>query len=91
MYEVDGKCQKCKNYGMAICSCCDMFYSEFDPIDEPKQTNADLIRSMTDEQFVELFTHLCCPYSLGGKVECNVNNKGCKTCWLDWLRQEVNE
>lgn len=53
------------------------------------QTNADRIRSMTDEELAELFTHLCCPYSLGGKVECNIENKGCKECWLDWLKQEA--
>ena len=54
-----------------------------------KKTNADRIRAMTDEELAELFVHLCCPYSLGGKVERNIENKGCKECWLDWLKQEA--
>ena len=64
--------------------------TEYERREEPKPiTNADRIRAMTDEELAELFVHLCCPYSLGGKVECNIENKGCKECWLDWLKQEA--
>lgn len=52
-------------------------------------TNYDSIIHKTPEELAKLFTHLCCPYSLGGKVECNIENKGCKACWLDWLKQEA--
>ncbi len=51
-------------------------------------TNYDRIVSKTPEELAELFSHLCCPYSVGGKVDCNAENKGCKECWLDWLKQE---
>lgn len=54
-------------------------------------THADRIRSMSDEELAELFSHLGCPYFLGGKVDCNTENKGCKACWLDWLRQEAQD
>lgn len=61
--------------------------------DATYKTNADRFRAKTDEELAELFTHLCCPYSLGGggKLECNIENKGCKACWLDWLKQEAAE
>ncbi len=42
MYETDEKCRKCKNNGTAICNRCDMYYDEFDPIDRPPETNADV-------------------------------------------------
>ena len=78
MYEIDGKCRKCKNYGMAICGRCDMFYSEFDPIDEPKQTNADRIRAMTDEELAEWLAK--------NDPECDPPE-----WWLGWLKQEAEE
>lgn len=56
---------------------------------EKPQTNADRIRGMTDEELAELFKNLCCPYSLGGKVDCNIENRGCGNCWLSWLKAPV--
>lgn len=47
------------------------------------------IKTMSMEDLAELFSHLCCPYSLGGKVDCNAENKGCKACWLNWLKEEI--
>ena len=54
-------------------------------------TNYDRLISKTPEELAELFSHLCCPYSLGGKVDCNAGKKGCYQCWLDWLKQEATE
>ena len=34
MHEIDKKCQKCKNNRTAICNRCDMYYDEFDPIED---------------------------------------------------------
>lgn len=56
-----------------------------------KQTNADRIRQMSDEELAERFAsacppkdamNRCCQYYLSG-------SNGCKDCWLDWLQQEV--
>lgn len=55
------------------------------------QTNADCLTSKTTEELAELFSHLCCPYSLGGNVKCNAESKGCYECWLDWLKSPVEE
>lgn len=49
-------------------------------------TNADRIRSMSDEELAEFFSETCCPSKFGGKGNCNV---GCVECWLDWLKQEA--
>ena len=54
-------------------------------------TNYDRLISKTPEELAELFMHLTCPYSIGGKVDCNAENKGCYQCWLDWLKQEEEE
>ena len=59
---------------------------------EKKATNADRIRSMSDEELEGLFRNLCCPYSLdmgGWEGLCNIESKGCGRCWSDWLRQEA--
>lgn len=46
------------------------------------QTNADRIRSMTDEELAEwIYTDGCCQ-------EGKCSNVGCKECWLEWLKQE---
>ena len=55
-----------------------------------KQTNADRIRAMSDEEmaawFEELHDRNTCPEF--GAWDCNPS---CKKCWLDWLKQEVEE
>lgn len=50
-------------------------------------TNADRIRSMTDEELAELFASTAgfCP--LPG-LDCP---KDCKICWRKWLEKEVSE
>lgn len=54
-------------------------------------TNADRIRSMTDEELAEwLAKHnersAVCPNF--GAHDCQAS---CRKCWLDWLKQEVSE
>ena len=83
-HKEDGFCEKfsddrCKSY-------CVM-----GPCQYALPSNADRIRSMTDEELAELFQKLCCPYSLGGKVDCNIENRGCGNCWLSWLKATVEE
>ena len=57
-------------------------------------TNADRIRSMTDEELLdfiyqyEVIGNHCPPISV-----CAMYTEGimCNRCWLNWLREEVNE
>ncbi len=53
----------------------------------PPKTNADRIRSMTDEELAEWL-----PFQMGA---CNMNEKcgndcTCDACWFDWLKREVD-
>lgn len=52
-----------------------------------KKTNADRIRSMTDE---ELATNMMCPNENGlAEIDCDENdNCNCYECLLKWLRAE---
>ena len=57
-------------------------------------TNADKIRTMSDEEIAKWALDNCncpppfdggfCPYLKG-----NTQTKSCKSCWLDWLKQEA--
>ncbi len=55
-----------------------------------KQTNADKIRNMTDE---ELAMNMMCPNENGlAEIECNKSdNCNCYECLLHWLQQEAEE
>lgn len=54
-------------------------------------TNADRIRSMTDEELVEFLApyNSGCPKEHGSVMACH--DKGCYKCWEDWLKEEVSE
>ena len=51
-------------------------------------TNADKIRHMTDEELAMLLQPTCPPCD-----RCHIGDeiKDCYKCWLDWLKQEVDE
>lgn len=54
-----------------------------------KQTNADRIRSMTDEELAELFwIRADCKLCPNKETHCSDD---CRKHWLDWLRQEVSD
>jgi len=57
----------------------------------PKLTNADRIRSMTDEELAELWWERVdcgeCPVH----KECKLTGQDCKRLALDWLKQEVED
>lgn len=55
-------------------------------------TNADRIRSMTDEDLAEYHAENC-GCALGESLFCGnrMETIGCVRCWLDWLKQEVEE
>lgn len=54
-------------------------------------TNADRIRAMTDEELAEFHGEYSCPpnYNWSGGCERN-RDEYCEKCWLDWLKQEVD-
>ena len=83
-------CASClhKNVHPNVCSDC-LGGTHYKPRKPRNKTNADRFSSKTPEELAKLFSHLCCPYSLGGKVDCNAEKNGCYQCWLDWLRQEA--
>ena len=56
-----------------------------------RMTNADCIRAYTDEQIAEMLSHFPCPASDHGCHDCLKHMGDCKACWLDWLKQEVEE
>ena len=55
---------------------------------EKKQTNADEIRQMSDEEIANLLLKfdVCGQMSLS---ECSLHNCNCESCVLDWLKQEA--
>lgn len=55
-----------------------------------RQTNADRIRSMTDEElaeFLETVNSCTCSFAMG-KSPCDAD--GCP-CWIEWLMEEASE
>ena len=51
-------------------------------------TNADRIRSMTDEELAELFDNTCIENI--GEVRCG-SYRRCYDCMLNWLKEEVKD
>ena len=49
-------------------------------------TNADRIRSMTDEELAEFMNNGC--DVIAPSENCTKAFYECKQCWLDWLRRE---
>lgn len=57
-----------------------------DILTEKPQTNADWIRSMTDEELAEVLFGSCIEHM--GVEECSHPEEACKSCVLDWLKAE---
>ena len=84
------KCRKCVNAGHTyVCSQCGGRFNHFEPI--KPQTNADHIRSMTDEELAELLLDGC----RGSKCEDQPENEwgsvNCFQCRTEWLKQPYKE
>lgn len=59
------------------------------PLYKPKRTHGDEIRAMTDEELCNAACkHGYCAHAEDEKIICN--EYGCKNCWLDWLKQEID-
>jgi hypothetical protein len=58
------------------------------------KTNADNIRQMSDEELAQhlrdVANYACPPGKEFTTVVCG-KYPDCKKCWLDWLKQEVND
>lgn len=51
-----------------------------------KESNADRIRSMTDEELAKWRSRGQCPTGhYHGDYDCM--NRSCKDCWLEWLKE----
>lgn len=60
----------------------------FEVVEKP-HTNADRIRSMTDEELAEVLFGSCIEHM--GVEECSHPEESCKSCVLDWLKAESEE
>ena len=49
-----------------------------------EMTNADRIRAMSDEELAEI---IACPKGLFDRMDCFDDNRDCKHCSLEWLKQ----
>lgn len=92
------KCGNCKHYHHEWCS---RVHDSPDPDLErfcdgyEAATNADRIRAYSDEELAENFASRCCPlkdqfYNCGEINKYDFSWEDCKSCWLDWLKQEVD-
>ena len=65
--------------------------------DDTPTTNADRIRAMTDEELAEWLDNMvlnCGGNNVPCSAFCPTNIEGsadCRTAWLDWLKQEVDD
>ena len=96
-----GNCQKCINK-FGTLGCCDTISNEWRYncddgmrlFDERKpMTNADRIRSMSDEELASLFgvwVADCDNNDVPCKEYCSYY-KSCGDAWLAWLKEEVSE
>lgn len=82
-------CETCKDI-----SCFDYeINTSKECLDYERMTNADRIRAMSDEELANfLFPLGSCPVVADGlpfneSAECSDD---CEKCWLDWLKQEVD-
>ena len=84
------ECKECEyNHNFYECRKCDHFIPKIGCQDgkKKKPTNGDRIRSMTDEELAEKLGSFRCPQ----KWCFPDDGKNCKSCWLEWLRQEVTD
>ena len=63
---------------------CDLGYPKM-------KTNADRIRSMTDEELAEFIEDACCPPECYKKHIAECQKEDCVPCWLTWLKKECKE
>ena len=63
------------------------------PCKDEKPSNGDRIRAMTDEELANLINRIEPKFCHDGwdyMIGCD-EDKDCVICWLDWLKQEVDD
>ena len=80
------QCSVCANKNTADCMLCQNC-ENFEP---KKQTNADRLRAMTDEELADHFAYykFICPSNIENSEQCI---KECEKCWMNWLKQAATE
>ena len=93
-------CRKCKRTDVKCCTTCERNSDECNvwhncgedcpKYIKAKQTNADRIRQITDEELAQI---IMCPYeNMSGECMCEKDTRtNCIQCCLEWLRKEVEE
>ena len=92
-------CKNCRYYGSVTTTdttwYCARTIAEVDPNASceywktAKQTNADRIRAMTDEEFaMQIASFSDCYKCIAVKDDCCLNEDACAKAWLDWLKEE---
>lgn len=70
----------------------EFFYGIIDERCKQPLTNADRIRSLTDEELAEFVAHNAdCYWCKVKKDGCSASGGDCQSAWLDWLKQEVED
>ena len=85
VYEKDGKCMKFTTD--IVTSYC---YGNGYPCEDRAITNGMKIRAMTDEELADwLYIWAGGAPSCDRDINVKPDDKTCRDCWLDWLKQEV--
>ena len=58
---------------------------------ESIRTNADRIRSMTDEELANFITSIDGDYPCPPDNSCSCRSSNCMKGWLEWLKKEVKD
>jgi len=81
-------CDSCEKYP---CDDTEIKLMKYCPVYSPKpkpQTNADRIRTMTDEELAKMLDHSC-PTDMEPDESCFYSDDvKCVECWFNWLKQE---
>ena len=110
LYQSNAVCPKCHKAGyvyylgnskyVAVCTNCNYYMTKEDfPLWKASKTktNADRIRTMTDEELAEWIcvhyrkTAWCSDFDEESIASGKCNPTRCKVCVIDWLRKEVKE
>ena len=93
----EGKCHNCAVIGCTLAyrgiSCKN--FKETSDVNTAKNTNADRIRAMSDEELAKIFTRYA--YEAHGKwygpdqKTCWSESKYALDAWIDWLRKPAEE
>ena len=79
-------CRECKNENTTVCACCSNYMGVPDRFESRPRTNADRIRTMSDEKLAECIYNITNAEIWRLKVMEKITTK---EGWLLWLKTEV--